>query len=97
MSEQWQDPWESPQLFAAEQEQWCSREELNERRTQRAARMASRYYCPTCGEVAHGYRSPIQGWVVDSHTKCIPAEGRHDYLYRRCPGGKIDKEKDRAP
>lgn len=100
---EWRDPWDSPQLFAAEQEQqtWYSREELDSRmeemRTQRAARMASRYYCPTCGEVAYGYQSHLKGFIVDSHVKCVPAEGRHDYVYRRCPGGPIDKIKDKAP
>jgi hypothetical protein len=103
MSEQWQDPWDSPQLWAEEQERerWYTREELNDRmeelRVQRAARMASRYYCPVCGEVGYGYKSHLKGWVVDNHTRCLPAEGRHEYYYQRCPGGKIDPAKDKAP
>lgn len=96
MSE-WQDPWESPQLFSAPElleDPEFTRARIQERH---AARMASRYYCPVCGEVQFGYRSPIQGWVVDSHVKCVPTEGRQEYFYKRCPGGRIDKEKDKAP
>lgn len=99
MSE-WQDPWDSPQLFSTPevQDSWyTSNEHMEEIRQQRAARMASRYYCPTCGEVSYGYRSPIRGWVVDDHVKCVAAEGKNDYFYRRCPGGKIDETKDKAP
>jgi hypothetical protein len=98
---EWRDPWDSPQLWGEEQERWCSVEELNDRareaRLQREARKASRYYCPACGEVGYGFHSPVRGWVVESHTRCLPAEGRHDYYYERCPGGRIDPKKDKAP
>jgi hypothetical protein len=51
-----------------------------------------RYYCPTCGEVAYGYPTYKGIYRVDDHAKWSE-EGR----YRRCPGGFIDKDKDKAP
>jgi len=51
-----------------------------------------RYYCPICGEVAYGYNNFGRGWVVDPHAKW-----REEGRYETCPGGRVDKDKDKAP
>ena len=101
MTEQWQDPWDSPQLFAtpeAEEVPWYNADDrIEQMRAMRVERLKARYYCPACGEVGYGFKSFLKGWIVETHSRCLPAEGRHDYYYKRCPGGAIDPERDKAP
>lgn len=100
MSDEWVDPYESGQLFGSQEvlsepTPWFAADSFNNR-AHREARAGNRYYCPSCGEVHHAYCSPVKGWVVGDHVRCLPAEGK-DYYYARCPGGSIDKDKDKAP
>lgn len=65
--------------------------------------MPKRYYCPGCGQVAGHSRikhiARVRGGRVEAHfmvsrmTAVIP--GIPNEL--TCPGGHIDKERDRAP
>lgn len=97
MSAEWQDPWDSPQLFADPPRDPWEDERIAALRAEREKRLKARYYCPECGEVGYGFKSFRSGWIVDMHTRCLPAEGRNDYYYKRCPGGPIDPVKDKAP
>lgn len=67
--------------------------------------MASRYYCPECGQVA-GYSesyhvAKVTGLHVEPHflssalTAILGDPGAH--VREICPGGRIDPGRDEAP
>lgn len=67
--------------------------------------MAKRYYCPACGQVA-GFSNDlhiarVRGEHVESHFMISRlfaiAPGMSGAYRAMCPGGPIDKERDRAP
>jgi hypothetical protein len=53
-----------------------------------------RWYCPACGEVKYAATGPLR---VKSHWTGSSTVSPEAKLRRRCPGGPVDREKDRAP
>lgn len=57
--------------------------------------LGPRMYCPDCGEVRHaettGPLRILPHWTGSSSVR------PEDKLRRKCPGGPVDREKDRAP
>jgi hypothetical protein len=54
-----------------------------------------RAYCPACGEVKYAETTgPLR---VKSHWTGSSTVSPEDKLRRRCPGGPVDREKDKAP
>jgi hypothetical protein len=54
-----------------------------------------KYYCPGCGEVRHTEAmGPLR---IKTHLTGSSSVRTEDDLRRRCPGGPVDREKDKAP
>ena len=54
-----------------------------------------RAYCPVCGEVRYAeVTGPLR---IRPHLTGSPSVRPEDKLRRWCPGGPVDREKDKAP
>jgi hypothetical protein len=54
-----------------------------------------RAYCPECGEVRHA--ETIGPLRIKGHWTGSSTVNPEDKLRRRCPGGPVDPEEDKAP
>ncbi|MFE0101204.1 hypothetical protein [Streptomyces sp. NPDC059009] len=58
-----------------------------------------RAYCPQCGEVqrSYGHWRALYGSDVHPHWREVVQHGSSAVTSVRCPGGRVDLTKDRAP